>query len=67
MQEVTDFLILNGFIQTKGIFVDDTLSEEEIITKFASILTTAQKSLFLEVFFPWHKICSIRSLVFKAK
>ena len=59
--------LLNGFIQTKGLFVDNDVSESEIITNFWGILTSAKKELILEVLLPWHKICSIRSLVFKAK
>jgi len=59
--------LLNGFVQVKGIFVDNNVLEEEIISKFSSILTNSAKDLFLEVLLPWHKICSIRSLVFKAK
>ena len=59
--------LLNGFVQVKGIFVDNDVTEEEIISKFSSILTNSAKDLFLEVLLPWHKICSIRSLVFKAK
>lgn len=58
---------LNGFIQVKGIFVDSSITEEEIIKNFTDILTSAKKELILEMMFPWHKICSIRSLVFKAK
>jgi hypothetical protein len=59
--------LLNGFIQVKGMFADSALTEDEIVTKFSELLTSAKKELFLEMFFPWHKICSIRSLVFKAK
>lgn len=59
--------LLNGFVQVKGIFVDSAVSEDDIISKFSSLLTNSAKDLFLEVLLPWHKICSIRSLVFKAK
>lgn len=58
---------LNGFIQVKGIFADSSLEESEIIKTFSDLLTSAKKELILEMLFPWHKICSIRSLVFKAK
>jgi hypothetical protein len=53
-----------AFVQVKGIFSE--LSEEEIINSFAEILTTAGKESILEMYFPWHRISSIRSLVFKA-
>lgn len=58
--------LLNGFIQVKGMFAD-LMSEDEIVSKFSSLLTNAPRELILEMYFPWHKICSIRSLVFKAK
>jgi len=57
--------LLNGFIQVKGFFSD--YSEEDIIIKFAELLTNTKKELFLEMYFPWHKIHSMRSLIFKAK
>jgi len=56
--------LLNGFVQIKGIFSD--LSEEEITKTFTEVLTKTPKELFLDMMFPWHKICSIRSLVFNA-
>jgi len=58
---------LNGFIQVKGLFAEKDMAERDVIINFSSILTSADKELFLEMLFPWHKICSIRSLVFKAK
>ena len=58
---------LDGFIQVKGVFADPSLQEAEIIKTFSDILTSAKKELILELWLPWHKICSIRSLVFKAK
>ena len=59
--------LLNGFVQAKGLFAEKGVAEEKIIVSFADILTSADKVLFLEVLLPWHKICSIRSLVFRAK
>lgn len=59
--------LLNGFVKVRGIFVDCKVPEEQIITSFSALLTDAKKELFLELLLPWHKICSIRSLVFKAK
>jgi hypothetical protein len=56
---------LNGFIQAKGVFTDS--KEEVIIKNYSAILTNASKEFILEMMFPWHKICSIRSLIFKAK
>lgn len=57
--------LLNGFVSAKGIYSD--ASEEEISKTFAEMLTAAPRELVLEMMFPWHKICSIKSLVFKAK
>jgi len=54
----------DAFIQVKGIFSE--VSEEEIINSFGEILTQAGKESILEMYFPWHKIVSVRSLVFKA-
>lgn len=56
---------LQGFIQVKGFFCD--LEEEEINKKFLELLTFTSKELIYDILFPWHKICSIRSLVFKQK
>lgn len=53
-----------AFVQVKGIFSE--AAEEEIINSFAEILTTAGKESILEMYFPWQRISSIRSLVFKA-
>lgn len=55
----------NGFVQVKGVFSEK--SEAEITKTFQDILTGAPKDLILEMMFPLQKICSIRSLVFKAK
>ena len=54
----------NGFILAKGFFSD--LPEEEIIKTFSDILTKTSKDLMLDMWFPWHRICSVRSLVFNA-
>lgn len=54
----------DAFVQVKGIFTE--AGEEEVINSFSEILTTAGKESILEMYFPWHRISSIRSLVFKA-
>ena len=56
---------VSGFVQVKGIFCEK--SEADIIKTFPDILTSTGKEAILEMMFPEHKICSIRSLVFKAK
>ena len=54
----------NGFILTKGFFSE--LSDEEIIKTFNDLLTQTPKELILDMWFPWHRVHSIRSLVFNA-
>lgn len=56
--------LLQGFVQAKGFFSD--AEEDEIINNLSGILTSTKKELICEIMFPWHKICSIRSLVFNA-
>lgn len=55
---------LQDCVQVKGVYLDDT--EDEIINNVSGILTSIKKELVLEMIFPWHRICSIRSLVFNA-
>jgi len=57
--------VQNGFIQVKGIYVEE--SDDELIKNFFDILTSASKELILEMMFPLHRISGIRNLVFKAK
>lgn len=56
--------LLNGFIQAKGFFTD--LSEEEAIKGFVEVVTSTPKDQYLDMMFPWHRVQSIRSLVFNA-
>lgn len=55
---------VNGFISVKGIYSD--LSEDEISKSFAEILASTPKEQILDMMFPWHRVYSIRSLVFNA-
>lgn len=55
---------LNGFIQTKGFYSD--LSEEDLVKGFAEVVASTPKENVLEMMFPWHRVQSIRSLVFNA-
>lgn len=54
----------SGFILVKGIFTDS--SEEDIVKKFSDLLTSTPKESILEIWFPWHRVISVRSLVFNA-
>lgn len=56
--------LLNGFIQVKGIFSD--LSEEELVKSFAEVVSSTPLESRLDMMFPWHRVQSIRSLVFNA-
>ena len=54
----------NGFLMTKGFFTES--SEDEIIKNFNDLLTATSKDLIIDVWFPWHRVVSVRSLVFNA-
>lgn len=56
--------LLNGFIQVKGIYVDVT--EDKVTKNFAEILAETPKEEILDIMFPWHRVVSIRNLVFNA-
>jgi hypothetical protein len=56
--------LLNGFIQVKGFFTD--LSEEDAVKGFADLVASTPKETYLDIMFPWHRVQSIRSLVFNA-
>ena len=58
-----DFLA--NCVQAKGFFSDS--SETDIISNFSQLLTSIKKELICEMIFPWHKIHSIRNLIFRAK
>lgn len=54
-----------AYVHLKGVMTD--LSEEEIISSYQEVLTSSPKESIIEVMVPWHRIYSVRSLVFKAK
>jgi hypothetical protein len=54
----------NGFIQAKGIYCDQL--EEEIIKNYGDIIATTPKENVVEMMFPYHRIVSVRSLIFNA-
>ena len=56
--------LLTNFIQVKGIYSD--CEEEEILKKFSEILANTPKENIMDIMFPSHRVCSIRSLVFNA-
>ena len=54
-----------SYIHLKGVMTD--LPEEEVISSYQEVLTSAPRELIIEVMVPWHRVFSLRSLVFKAK
>jgi len=54
----------NGFVLVKGFFTE--LDDDTITKKYQELLTSISKDLILDMWFPWHKINNIRSLVFNA-
>jgi hypothetical protein len=54
----------NGFITAKGFFTESP--EDEVIKTFSELLTSTPKELILDMWFPWHRVVSVRSLVFNA-
>ena len=56
--------LLNGFIQMKGVYSD--LSEDVISSSFIDIIEGTAKESIMDIMFPWHRVHSIKSLVFNA-
>lgn len=54
-----------AFIQTKGFYTD--ADEATILVNFRQMQQEVNKEAIMEVYFPWHSVHSIRSLVFKSK
>jgi len=55
---------INGFVQCKGFYVDQ--AEDKIISDFDDLISTVDKEKIVEIYFPNHRIISIRSLIYKA-
>lgn len=56
--------LLTGFIGMKGLYCDE--SEDNISKNFGDIVANTPKESIVDIMFPWHKVQSIRSLVFNA-
>jgi len=56
-------VFLTDHIHTKGFFSE--AREADIITGYKEMVAAATQSQVLEMWFPWHTIHSVRSLVFK--
>jgi hypothetical protein len=53
-------------IQCKGFFVEQE-DEATIVNSFRQIVQSTDKDNITELFLPWHSVCSVRNLVFRAK
>jgi len=56
--------LLSGFVQVKGTFVEG--GDEVLVKTFTEVLAATPKESFIDIMLPWHRIHSIRSLVFNA-
>lgn len=56
--------LLESFIQVKGFFVDISGDDSKAYLDFAQ---NVQKESIVEMFFPIHRVVSIKNLVFKSK
>jgi hypothetical protein len=59
--------LLQDFIQVKGFYFEATLSEEDINKNYAEIMGSTSRDCVVEMFFPTHRILSIKNLIFKSK
>lgn len=56
-------VFMTDHIHTKGFFSDS--SEDDIVLGYKEMVAAATQAQVLEMWFPWHTIHSVRSLVFK--
>jgi len=56
--------IVPGFIQVRGFFVE--LEDQEINSNYNDIISSVDKEKIVEIYFPNHRVISIRSLIYKA-
>ncbi len=52
-----------AYVQAKGFFYDG--DEADIVTNYMAIIAETDKSVLTEMWFPWHSIKSVKSLIFK--
>lgn len=60
---------LNGFIQVKGFYVSDSdrATEEQVNKDYLNLMGEIKKDSIVEMYFPLHRVHSIKNLMFKAK
>lgn len=56
---------LNGFIQVKGFYVEGT--ETDVSRDYLTLMGETKKDSIVEMYFPLHRVISIKNLMFKAK
>lgn len=54
-----------AFVQGKGFFTEE--AEEEVIASYQKMVAGVEKSSMVEMWFPWHVVSFVRSLVYKGK
>jgi len=54
-----------NYVRVSGIY--SNLSEDAIVEKFTSLLTEANKDLYLEMMIPFHRVLRIRNITYKQK
>lgn len=59
-------MMQSSHIQCKGFFLEQD-DELTIVNTFRQIVQETNKDHITEIFLPWHSVCSVRNLVFKAK
>ncbi len=52
-----------AYVQAKGFFYDG--DEADIVTNYMAIIAETDKNSLTEMWFPWHSIKSVKSLIFK--
>lgn len=57
-----------GFIQVKGFFVEPTWeASEDSSDKYIALIGSTSKDKYVEMYFPLHRVHSVKNLMFKAK
>lgn len=57
----------NDFVQVKGFFVGGSSTETSVSSKYVEHMSSVDKDSVVEMFFPNHRIVSIKNLIFKQK
>lgn len=58
--------VQSSYIHAKGFFLDPEQYEYEgVLTGYKTIIAGTASESYVEMWFPWHKVSSMRSLVFK--